>query len=255
MYKREIQAPADCPVLDGKPTAGTWTRAFKHINMLDIEKPFSMPVPPWMVDFRVKEWQSFMIQNDEVYFEVFAANLKFFRFIGVVFYDKKIGGEGVHYFDYFPFSLWNLPNTLADSHVFCRSPGYSIAIHNWLDAASIRLDIDIEPSDTQPALNAVFELYDNPKSCAPMAVNLLFSDDRPYYTYKSLCPVRGSLHFGGKAQWTFKPENTMGLFRDSKGMLPYIIRNSWVSGFGFDKERRRIGFSLGENQAKGANKD
>ncbi|MDR3324877.1 MAG: DUF2804 domain-containing protein [Spirochaetaceae bacterium] len=255
MYAREIQAPIDSPIQGGKPVAGTWTRCFKRLDLIDIEKPYRLPVPKWLLDLRIKEWQSFMIQNEAVYFEIFIANLKFFRFIAATFYNKEAGGEPVHYFDYFPFSLWRLPATLSNSSVLCKAPGYSITVHDWLDAALIKLDINIEASGSLPAINARFEFYDEPKNCAPMAVNLLFSDDRSYYTYKSLCPVRGSLKIGGKDEYLFTLEDARGLFRDSKGILPYIVRNSWASGFGFDRAGRRVGFSMGENQARGANKD
>jgi hypothetical protein len=38
-------------------------------------------------------------------------------------------------------------------------------------------------------------------------------------------------------------------------MFPYISRSSWVNGSGFDRKRRRIGFSMGEHATRGANRD
>jgi hypothetical protein len=255
MYTREIQAPVDTPVKDGRPVAGTWIRPFSKVDLLAIEKPFPVPFPRWMRDFRIKEWQSFIIQNDEIYFSTFVANLKFFRFIETIFLDKKTDGGPVRYFDFFPLSFWNIPASLWDSAVTCRAPGYFITIHDWLDAATIKLDINIESTGGNPSINGLFEFYANSKTNTPLAVNMLFSEERCVYTYKTLCPVRGNLKFGEHKDFFFRRENTSGVFRDCKGIFPYITNNSWATGFGFDKNKRLVGFSLGEGAARGANKD
>jgi hypothetical protein len=255
MYTREIQAPVDTPVKDGKPVAGSWVRPFAKIDLLEIEKPFPIPFPRWMCNFRIKEWQSFIIQNDEIYFDTLVVNFKFFRFIETTFYNKKTGGDAIHYFDYFPLAFWNLPSSLWDSAIICRAPGYFIAIHNWLDAAIIKLDVDIESAGGNPSINGLFEFYADSKINTPLAVNMLFSEERCVYTYKTFCPVRGNLKLGERQDFLFQRENTSGVFRDCKGIFPYITNNSWAAGFGFDKGRRHIGFSLGEGAARGANKD
>jgi hypothetical protein len=255
MYTREIQAPVDTPVKNGKPIAGTWARPFARVDLHEIEHPFPVPLPAWMCDFRIKEWQSFIIQNDEIYFETFVANLKFFRFIETAFFDKKSGNTPIRYFDCFPLSFWNIPASLWDSAVVCRAPGYFITIHDWLDAAIIKLDVNIEPLGGNPSINGLFELYADSKTNTPLAVNMLFSEERCVYTYKTLCPVRGNLKLGENKDFSFRRENTAGVFRDCKGIFPYITNHSWVTGFGPDKDNRLTGFSLGEGTARGANKD
>ncbi|MDR2864007.1 MAG: DUF2804 domain-containing protein [Spirochaetaceae bacterium] len=255
MYTRKIQAPIDSPVQNKKPVVGTWTAAFKKVDLLDIERPYSIPLPRWMRDLRIKEWQSFFIQNDDMYFGAFIANLKYFRFIAATFYNKKTDAAPVSYFDYFPLSFWNLPKTLSDSVVFCRAPGYFITIHDWLDASLINLDLNIESSGGHPSINALFELCADSKKSTPMAVNLLYSEESCLYTYKTFVPARGNLKLGDQDDYTFLPEYTTGIFCDGKGIFPYITHSTWISGSGFDKKNRRIGFALGENQAKGANRD
>jgi hypothetical protein len=255
MYTREIQAPVDTPIINGKPIAGTWARPFAKVNLLEIEKPYPIPFPKWLINLRIKEWQSFVLQNDEVYFEAFAANLKFFRFIETTFYDKKEkNAEPVHYFDFFPFTLWSLPQSLFGSSVICRGPGYFVTIHDWLDASCIKLDVNIDSGIDNPSLNAIFEFYTEAKT-TPLSVNLLFCEDRSLYSYKTICPVRGTLKMGANPSYTFSPEKTTGIFRDCKGMFPYGSRSSWVNSVGIDKNGRRIGFSMGEHATRAANRD
>jgi len=261
MYSRDIQAPVSSPIVNGKPLAGTWTRAFKKVDLLEITRPFSIAYPRWMLNFRVKEWQSFIIQNDEVHFETFIANLKFFRFIELTFMIKpqkkgeEKGIEPVHYLYCFPLSFWELPKSLGNNWLNAWVPSYSLWAHYWLDASIIKLNFNMEAGIGSPEINAMFEFSSDPRKWTPMANNTLLSEDRCLYTLKMLSPVRGTLKYGDKNTYEFSFENTMGLFRDYKGYFPYITRSSWVSAFGFDKEGRRIGFSMGEIETKVISKD
>jgi hypothetical protein len=254
MYAREIEAPIDTPVQNGKPVAGTWARSFKQTNLMDIAHPFSLPLPRWAIKTRIKEWQSFIIQNNDVYFEAFMVNLRYFRFIEATIIDKK-SGEPVRYIDYFPFSFWELPLSLRDGFVSGRAPGYFVAINNRLEDSSLTLDLNMESGGGLPSLNTIFKFEADYKKYTPMSVNMLFSEDRCFYTFKTLCPVYGRIILGENKIFDLDSSNTAGIFRDAKGFFPYWTRASWATAVTFLKDGRCAGFSLGENQAKGANKD
>jgi hypothetical protein len=248
MYTRDLLEPGTSPIEKGRPVYGTWTGAFEEVDLLDIRRPYQWPLPRWIRDSRIKEWESFDIQDDRFYLGAILANLKLFRFAQVILYNKE-NREKLRYIKVIPFSGWKLPRGLASASVSSRSYGFFFRIHDWLDADTIRVDLDVEATRKRPSFTAhvMYELGRDKVS--PMAVNLGFSGDRCLYAYKALAAVRGDLVFGGR-HISLSAEKTSGLFCDFKGFYPYPMQSVWGKGAGFDQEGRRFGFSLGENQTR-----
>jgi hypothetical protein len=247
MYTREILEKRNTPIEQGSPIAGTWKAAFEKVDFLDIYRPFSKPIPRAVKDSRIKEWQSFIIQNDSFCLEAILSNVKFYRWAQVFHFDKE-SGERLWFRKMLPFSGWHLPLTLSNASVDSRSYGFFFRIHDWLDVNTVKVDFDIEPTRRRPSLTAHLEYDIDEKRVDPLVVNLLFSDKTCMYAYKSLAPVRGDLVFGGK-HLSLDSTKTTGIFCDFKGFYPYRMRATWCSSFGFI-EKRRYGFSIAENQAK-----
>jgi hypothetical protein len=248
MYTREILIPRASPIEKGKPLPGTWTRAFEEVNLLDVQKPFPFPAPRWVRDCRIKEWESFIVQNDRFFLAALLANFKYFRVAWVHVYDK-ISKERIWFKKLLPFSGWPLPKRLANASIESKSCGFFFRIHDWLDANTIEVDIDIAATKKRPAFTTHLHYNLVKKAVTPMAVNLLFSEQRCMYAFKALAAVRGDMVIGG-CHMSLDPEKTSGLFYDCKGLYPYRMRSQWCNGFGFDGENRRIGFSIAENQTK-----
>jgi hypothetical protein len=248
MYIREILAPRGTPIENGIPLQGTWTEAFEDVDLLSIQGPFSVPLPKWMRDCRIKEWESFVIQDDHFYLEAILANIKYYRMAQVFLYDKDTKSR-MRFNKLIPFGAWRLPRTLSNSSIYSRSYGFFFRIHNWLDADTIKVDLDIEATRTRPSFTAHME-YDLGKAeTTPMAVNLLFTERRCMYVYKTLAAVRGDMVFGGR-HISFDPGKTAGVFRDYKGFYPYRMRSIWCTAFAVDAENRRYGFSIAETQTR-----
>jgi hypothetical protein len=230
----------------GKPVPGTWTQAFNEVDFLSIQRPFFFPLPKWVRDWRVKEWESFIIQDDRLYLNALLGNLKEFCMAQVFLYDKGTG-ERMLFRKYLPFNAWRMPQSLSNSSIESRFYGFFFRIHDWLDAGIIRVDFDIKATRKRPSFTAHVE-YDL-RNITPLVVNLLFSERRGMYAYKALGAVRGDMVFSGRHS-SFDPAGTRGIFCDFKGFYPYRMRSTWCTGFGVDAESRRYGFSLAENQAK-----
>jgi hypothetical protein len=127
--------------------------------------------------------------------------------------------------------------------------GFFFRIHNWLDADTVRVDLDIEASERRPAFTAHL-MYDlDKRKVTPMAVNLGFSERRCVYAYKAMAAVRGDMVVGGK-RISLSSSRTSGLFFDFKGFYPYPMQSTWCSASGFDDEGRRFGFTVAENQTR-----
>jgi len=253
MYTREILEPIASPIQDGKPVIGTWNRAFEKVDLQELHRSFRRPAPKWVIDGRIKEWQSFTVQNDAMLVEAIFCNLKLYRMAQVVFYDKEIKKKFV-YRKIKPGTGWQFPRSLANSYMDDHSSQFFFRIHSWLDADTIQLDINIEASRKQPSLTIHLAFNVNSQDVTPMAVSLGIPERRMMYAYKTLAPARGDIVFDRK-HIILKHKSSMGFFCDYKGFFPYQMHTTMCSAMGFDEENRRIGFHIAENQTKEPNKN
>ena len=248
MYVREIEPPRSTPIENGTPVQGTWDRSFDYVDLLDIKKPYRLPLPGWIRESRIKEWESFYIQDNRFILIAILSNMKFFRYASVILYDTE-NRERLWFKKLIPGSGWRLPKSLNNTSVDSRSWGFFFRIHNWLDAHSITLDLDIEATRKRPSFTAHAEFIFEEGITSPMTTNLLFSERRSMYTYKTMSRVRGDMVFGGR-HISLDPSRTSGIFCDNKGFYPFPMHSKWCNAMGFDASNRRVGFSLNENQAK-----
>jgi len=247
MYTREILPPERRPVEGGEPVQGTWNVPFREVNLLGVRRPYPFPLPRAVLDFRIREWETFIIQDDKFLLFALLADIKLFRWAQVLLYDKE-SGDRLRYRKMIPGPGWRLPRSLANGAVESRSWGFYFRIHDWLDADIIRLDLNIAASPRRPAFTANLEYGVDSERITPLAVSLVFSGRRSMTAFKAVSPVRGDMVFGGR-HIAFAPERTTGFFGDFKGFYPYLMLSTWCTGHGFDEEGRRVGFSLAENQA------
>jgi hypothetical protein len=192
---------------------------------------------------RLKEWESFIVQNGRYHLDAFLANLKYFRIAQLVLFDKE-SGERFRFRKILPLSGWRLPRNLYNDSIDSRSRRFFFRIHNWLDAKTIRIDLDIQGKKPAFTSHLVFETDTTPQ------VTTLFQDGLPFYTYKIVSPVSGDMVWGGK-HIVFRADETTGFFRDSKGFCRYMSLRLWCTAAGFDGENRLCGFSLAEQPARG----
>jgi hypothetical protein len=247
MYTREIQPPRYAPIEKGIPIPGTWTRPFGHVDLLSVKHPYRIPIPGWLRDWRIKEWESFRIQDECFYLDALLGNMKSFRMAHVFLYNKNTG-EQMRFRKFLPLGAWRLPQELSNASIESRSYGFFFRIHDWFDAGMIKVDIDIESTRRRPSFTAHLELDLYRTGITPLVVNLLFADRRNMYAYKAPAAVRGDMVFGGRHIF-LDPSVSSGIFCDYKGFFPYRMRSVWCTGTGFDAGRR-FGFSIAENQTR-----
>ncbi|MDR3173238.1 MAG: DUF2804 domain-containing protein [Treponema sp.] len=248
MYVREQYPSQRSPIENGAPVQGTWTDPFEEVDLLAIHRPYRCPLPRSLRDSRIKEWESFIIQDDRFFLEAILANVKLYRMAQVFLYDKE-SKEKVKYFTAAPLGGWKMPQNLYNSSVNSRSARFFFRIHTWLEADTIRVDLNIAANKRRPSLTAHL-MYDlNRRESSPLVVNLGFSERRCVYAYKALAAVRGDVIFGGR-RVSFISSRTSGFFFDFKGFYPYRMLSTWCAASGFDEKGRRIGFSVAENQTR-----
>jgi hypothetical protein len=235
-------------VENGKPIQGTWTEAFKKVDLLSVRKPYPVPLPRGIKALMVKEWESFIIHDDRYFLQIRLCNMKYYRFALVIIYDCETN-ERLEFLKVIPGGGWRMPLSLDNASVDSRSYGFFVRIHSWLDIKSVLLELNIESTRKRPAFTAHFTFDLTEEKTTPMAVSLLFSEQRNMYVYKALASVKGDMVSGGQ-HIHFSPEKTSGLFCDFKGYYPRRTYSKWCSALGFDSENRRFGFALGENQTR-----
>jgi len=240
-------------VEDGNPVIGTWDRAFEKVDLLEIRSPYKCPLPRWIRNYRVKEWQSFFAHNDSYLLEVIICNLKIYRMAQVVLYDKEKDQKFV-FRKIIPGTGWQLPSSLANSSIDSHSSSFYFRIHNWLDAGTVILDINIKAKRRQPPLTIHLAYIINSQKVTPMAVSLSISEKRTMYTYKAPALVRGDMVFQGK-HINLKQNTCSGFFCDYKGFFPYRMQTTICNSMGFYEENRRFGFHIAENQTRETNKN
>ncbi|MCL2761948.1 MAG: DUF2804 domain-containing protein [Treponema sp.] len=253
MYTREIQAPRGSPIENRIPLAGTWNKAFSRVNLLDIRRPYPWPLPRWLRDYRIKEWESLSVQDDRFFLEALLGNFKLFQVAHVFLYNKETGQN--HVFRKLVLgNSWRMPRNLNHASVECRSSHFFLRIHTWLTADAIKLDIDIAATKRQPAFTAHLAFCMSDHSITPLVVSLLFTGQRNMYAYKTLTAVRGDMVLGGQ-HLSLDSARCMGIFRDYKGFFPYRMKGTFCGSMGFDGEGKRHGFHIVENQAKETRKN
>jgi len=232
----------------GMPLQGTWTKAFEEVDLLEVQRPYSIPLLKGVKDSRIKEWESFIIQDDRFFLQARFFNVKYYRNALVVWYDRETK-ERLEFKKIIPGGGWRLPRILNNASVDSRSLGFFFRIHSWLDVETIRLELNIEQTYRRPAFTAHVTFDLAAAKTTPMAVSLLFSERRNMYAYKALTAVSGDI-VSGKQHIRFDPAKTSGLFCDAKGYYPYRMRSTYCTGMGFDERNRRFGFAVGDNQAR-----
>ena len=250
MYIREIQEKRHSPIENGIPLQGTWIEAFEEVDLLSVQRPYYIPMIKKVKNARIKEWESFIIQDDHFFLQARLCNFKYFRAALVTMYNPDTK-KRLEFRKVIPWGGWKLPRELYNDSVDSRSWGFFFRIHSWLDAESIKLELNIKRTLQSPALtaHATFDLAAG--KTTPMAVNLLFAERRNMYAFKALTAVEGDVVLDGQ-HIHLNPKKASGLFCDYKGYYPYRMRSTWCSGMGFDGDGQRFGFSFGENQAKEA---
>ena len=248
MYTREILLPRASPIEYGSPVIGTWDKAFEKVDLLEIRKPYKYPIPRWVKNYRIKERQCFSAQNDFFLLKAVFCDLKLYRMARILIYDKE-NGEKFMFRMIKPGTGWLLPDSLANSSVDSHSNRFYFRIHNWLDADTLKLDINIEASRRRPSLTVHLTYNVSRQDVIPLAVSLGVTAQRNIYAYKTLAPVHGDIVFKGK-HIKVNQENSSGFFCDYKGFYPYHTQNTICSAMGFDEKNRLFGFHIAENQTR-----
>jgi hypothetical protein len=206
-----------------------------------------------MRNIRIKEWESFSVQDERFFLTAYLGNLKLYQVVQVILYDKEAGIK-YSFRRIIPGNTWKLPRNLSNASVECRNSRFFFRIHPWLIADTVKLDFDVAATKKHPAITAHLSYKMGSRDVTPIAVSLNFTDSRSMYAFKALAAVSGDIVLGGRHA-SLDPARSIGFFRDYKGFFPYGMSEFLCSAMGFDQDGRRYGFHIVENLAKDARKN
>jgi hypothetical protein len=235
-------------VSEGLFEYGRFGGFFGQTNMLDADRVFNYPLPRFIKNWRLKEWQAFQLGNERWF--VFAAlyNVKLFSLAYFQLYDKKekrrFGFERI-----IPGSAFAFPDAVSAFRVSYRGPGTFLEFARNKEADEVKIEVGRNNFGRSQRFSACFRFFSGPKFSAPQSVCLPLGMNRAIYSTKLLMPLEGELVIGGESH-IFEAASSMGILDNHKGYYPWRLRYDWVSGFGLDAKGRRAGFNLTDNQVR-----
>ncbi|HON89618.1 MAG TPA: DUF2804 domain-containing protein [Spirochaetia bacterium] len=242
-YSRELTPAPVSVVQNGKLAFGCYTGI---IAETDITRANVYNLPQFIKKSRCKAWRALQIGTPR-------------WFIFIALYEARLLGMGFAY-------IWDKASkkfyAFKHSRLFSgfgitgnmdgETIGYTAhdsCLHCTTDLYHNRIIVTGKSVSraNKPSMAFSFSLNLGDKHAAPMSVILPFSSSRGMYSMKCMMPADGWIQVNGE-RCEVKPEETLAMFDDHKGMYPYQMRYNWVTGFGFDSKGRKIGINLTENQ-------
>lgn len=235
-------------VSEGRFALGTYKEPFREVNPLDAAIGAVFPVPRFLKNWRLKEWQHFALVNDDFYISLALFNAKTLALAQVCVYDRR--NKNVHFYER-KAAPWKvqIPTALWNAEAVYQTKGFTLRISNRLTDGMHRIEFEIEATKQLPALQGIFTCFEDLKHCEPLVVSLPFDDRRAMYSHKFICPIEGTLKLDGR-EICFQRENSYGLIDIHKGYYPYVMKWHWATGGGYDANQKLIGFNLTANQVK-----
>ncbi len=223
--------------------------------MLRVGRPYHYPIPEFVKDLRLKEWQAFQFGDNRWYFFCSIYNAKLLTLVEFQAYDrstkKRYSARRV-----LPGAKIPVPDTLFGSslrysgkHLYLA---FSASLKSGPDTRQYgSIGIDIWKSDRRgsPGFEGKFNLAFDTDMCTPNVVCLPFGLNRSMYSAKLLLPMEGWFRSAG-VETAFSGPASLGIMDDHKGYYPWRLRYDWVTGFGVDGQGHKIGFNLTDNQVR-----
>lgn len=239
----------------GRISFGSWNEAPGSANLIDADRPFNYSVPRFLQRMRLKEWRAIQVGDEDCFLCAVLYDAKFISMASLDIWDRK-KGEKHGFRKMFAGSRFQLPVSLDSGSTRIDSGGLGLSISVDAAARSLRLEASSEASRISGRERISLDLsFDFSRTGDSLfSVCLPFGPNRGMYSTKALMPASGKLvaerHGAGSFSHRFEAAKATGVLDDHKGYYPYRLHYDWVTGFGFDKTGRRIGFNLTDNQVE-----
>lgn len=201
---------------------------------------------------RIKEWDYYLIRNNEYAVAVTIANIGYIGVLSVHFVNfqkRQFNNHGI----VIPFPSYQLPRTPVEPNNLCvhrTEKGYACFNLTLMDNNIIKRELEFyfKEFDNEKGIKGHFELMNEYKQKDSITVVIPFdeSPDYFYFNYKLnyANKVNGNIKIGND-KIEFHSENSEALLDWGRGIWPYKSIWYWSSATGKTREGNRIGFNLG----------
>ena len=229
---------------DGLIHFGSFRMPFQNANILDA-KLYSLPVPGFWKNFRLKEWQHFGIVTPTHYF-------------GMVIFDAKMGGFSFFYvYDRLNNSRFEHERqTYGKSFNVAKQPyndvcrfeakGYRLCFENKLSQGFHQISIDIESDGERPAVKGDITIHEDLNVYEPLVQVSPITQKRPFYTHKAAVPASGSIMTGSQ-KIVLDRNECVALIDEQKTYYPYFSFWKWATAAGYTNDGKLLAFNLCQN--------
>ncbi|MDP8223139.1 MAG: DUF2804 domain-containing protein [Candidatus Lernaella stagnicola] len=245
---RSINATPPWLVKDGRVVDfGLFRSPFKNLNIHEAKLfPRWQSAPRWVTNLRLKEWQHVAVVHKDFALGFAVVDSHYLGTSFCYFVDRSTGTHVEHNRQTssrkvrVAGELWN------DTCLF-EQPGYRIEILNRLDTGRHLVNIAVSAQGDLPEITAEFEMLADLTATEPLIVVLpIDGKNRPLYTHKAPCPVRGTMNLGGTLV-EMTPENDFAMLDVQKTFYPYRTFWNWATCVGRNAEGRSLALNLVEN--------
>jgi len=224
---------------------GAFKTPFKEFNLSDARISVGgRKMPRFYSRFRLKEWQHIGMIGEDFYFGFAIVNAKYLGNSFCYLLDRTTGAM-VEHDRLAPPGIAKVAPDLWHDECGFRFMGYEIKIENRLADGFHRAQVRIKESSKRPGISAEVEVIEDLEKVQPLILVSPLKGNRPGYTHKVACPVRGEIVMGGKT-YTLKEETGIALIDVQRTFFPYKIFWDWATCGGYDKEGRMIALNLSQ---------
>ncbi len=226
---------------------GLFRTPFRNLNITQTQ-PFRRwhSAPQWLRNVRLKEWQHLAVVSKDFAMGLAIVDTHYMGNSFCYFVDRTTGRHFQHQRQSGSGAAIIARELWRDGCLFDK-PGYRIEIDNHLEEGLHRVRIGIQATGDAPEITAEFELLEDLNTLQPLIAVLPTSGpNRPMYTHKAPCPVRGSMTVDGN-HVTLDPQNDFALIDVQKSFYLYNTWWNWATCVGRDAKGRVIALNLVRN--------
>jgi hypothetical protein len=222
---------------------GAFRSTFRQVNFSDARiTTAGRPMPRFYSRLRLKEWQHVGVIGDDFYFGFAIVDAKYLGNSFCYFLDRT-SDKTVHHDSVAPPGVAVVARGLWHDQCRFHFGGYRISIDNRLANGFHRARVNIKGKADKPGIRAEIEVIEDLEKVEPLELISLLRGNRPGYTHKVACPVRGEITVGDRT-YTVGEERGIALIDVTKTFFPYKTFWNWATCGGHDDEGRMVALNL-----------
>jgi hypothetical protein len=243
---RTLQPTPTRLVQDGRVVEyGLFERPFERLELDQVAIYDPRVVPAALQRLRLKEWQHVAVVSEELTLGLAIIDTQYLGSSFVYVAEHADGRYTEHHREVAPGRV-QLARTLYDGWSTIAARRYRIRIRNRLAGGYHRLSFEVAASRRAPALWGELELTADLSRVQPLVAVLPLGPNRPLYTHKAPCPVRGVVGVGER-RYLLDPARDLALLDVQKTYYPYRTWWRWATFAGYDDRGRVLAANLVHN--------